>query len=381
MTWNWQQKDWPYFTYDRTALEVLEAQFLYNAGVLYGACKHLNKDYKQQLTIELMSDEALKTSEIEGEYLNRASIQSSLRKHFGLQEDGHPVTPAEQGIATLMVQLYDTFEQLLNDQQLFAWHNELIAGRDDLQDKGKYRTHKETMYIVSGRVHKPTIHFEAPPSQNAPRKMQRFIAWFNGTAPKSGYDHSMLPPLTRAGVAHLYFVSIHPFEDGNGRIGRAIAEKALAQGVGKPTFIGLSREIVKHRKVYYNALEHANKSNEITPWLLYFARTVVEAQATTQSYVEFVIAKAKFYDRFKGMFNERQSKVIERIFREVPSGFKGGLSAEKYISITKATRVTATRDLQNLVAKGALIRTGQRRYTRYNLNIGAKDGALFLNDQ
>jgi len=180
-----------------------------------------------------------------------------------------------------------------------------------------------------------------------------------------------LPALLRAGIAHLYFVSIHPFEDGNGRIGRAIAEKALAQCLGQPTLIALAYTIERNKKTYYTALEQANKRNEITPWLIYFADRVLTAQHYTVTWIEFLISKAKLYDRLRGQLNPRQEKVLARLFREGPEGFIGGFSAEKYIGITGAPRATATRDLQDLVGKGALLRRGERKHTRYQLNLEA----------
>jgi Fic family protein len=196
--------------------------------------------------------------------------------------------------------------------------------------------------------------------------MAAFLDWYDRTGPGGS---SQLPILTRAGIAHLYFVSIHPFEDGNGRVGRAIAEKALAEGLGHPALIALSLTINRQRKTYYDKLEHNNKGLEITDWLLYFAQTVLDALAHTQQGVEFLIAKARFYDRLRGQLNERQEKAIERIFREGPNGFSGGLSAENYLRITGTSRATATRDLQDLVDKTALLRSGQLKSTRYRLNL------------
>jgi Fic family protein len=210
------------------------------------------------------------------------------------------------------------------------------------------------------------VHFEAPPSARMKAEMDAFVAWFNDTRPGGA---GALPALTRAGIAHLYVVTVHPFEDGNGRIARALAEKSLAQNLGHPTLIALAYTIERARKAYYDALERNNKDIEITDWLVYFGETVVEAQRNTIKRVDFHVAKAKLYERLRGLLNDRQEKVIARMFREGIDGFKGGLSAENYISITKASRATATRDLQDLVAKSALTRTGELRHTRYHLNI------------
>ena len=196
--------------------------------------------------------------------------------------------------------------------------------------------------------------------------MEAFIEFFEQS--REGQSQ-FLPALARAGIAHLYFVSIHPFEDGNGRIGRAIAEKSLAQSLGHPTLIALAYTIERGRKAYYDKLERYNKDTDVTGWLTYFAKTILEAQDNTRKRIEFIIEKAKLYERLRGKLNERQQKVIERMFREGIDGFKGGLSAENYIAITGAPRTTATRDLNDLVAKGALTKTGQLKYTRYHLNI------------
>jgi Fic family protein len=363
MEWNWQQPDWPDFTYKKGPLEGLERQFLLQSGEFVGAFRHIGPDDQERLKIDLIRDEALKTSEIEGEILNRDSVQSSLIHQFGLGEKPR-VPEAERGIAEMMVDLYKTFQTPLTDKAMFHWHAMLMSGDKTIKEVGTFRKHGDPMQVVSGPIQKRTVHFEAPPSKCVSREMKAFIKWFNDTAP--GGKHP-LSPLTRAGIAHLYFESIHPFEDGNGRIGRAIAEKALAQGLGQPTLIALAYTIERKRKNYYAALEHNNKTTEITDWLTYFANTILDAQSNTIKRVDFYLDKAKFYERMRGRLNDRQEKAIARMFREGIEGFKGGLSAENYITITKTSRATATRDLQDLVEKGALTRTGELRHTRYYL--------------
>ena len=366
MQWNWQRQDWPKFTYDHAKLEQFETQLYYEAGILLGAFKHLDEEDKNNLTIDLISTEALKTSEIEGEYLDRDSLQSSIRRQFGLAADQRKARPAEEGMAEMMVDLYRSFQDPLSHATLFRWHQMVMNGRRDLRDMGRYRTHAEPMQVISGPFHEPKVHFEAPPSERMLDEMEQFVAWFNRTAPDGKVP---LPSLTRAAIAHLYFVCIHPFEDGNGRIGRAIAEKSLAQSLGQPTLIALSYRIEKQKKEYYGALAQANKSNEITEWLLYFGQTILDAQKYTQENIEFLIEKAKLYDKVQNRLNLRQEKVLERLFREGPEGFVGGLSAANYLRIAKTSRATATRDLQDLVDKGALYKTGERKNTRYYLNI------------
>ncbi len=366
MTWNWQKPDWPDFRWGRAGLEAAEKQFLVNGGVFVGTVRHLGKEERDQLTVEAMSTEAVTTSEIEGEILDRASVQSSLRKQLGWATDERRVRPAERGIAEMMVDLYRSFADPLSEEMLFRWHRMVMSGSRNLRDVGRYRTGAEPMQVVSGPVHKPKVHFEAPPSSCVPPEMARFISWFSRTAPGGGEP---LPALTRAGIAHLYFESIHPFKDGNGRIGRAIAERALAQSLGQPTLIALAETILARRKSYYEALEAANKGNEIAHWLMWFAGVAIDAQRRTIALVEFLIDKTKLLDRLKGQLNPRQERALLRMFREGPEGFRGGISAGKYSSITKASPATATRDLADLVAKGALVREGERRYARYRLSI------------
>ncbi len=366
MTWNWQKANWPDFKWEKAALAPLEMQFLQQAGMLIGATQHFAEEDKILLTVNILTGEALKTSEIEGEYLNRDSLQASIRRNFGLESDHRRIPPAESGIAEMMTDLYRHFAKPLTHRTLYHWHQLLTNGRQDLKAIGHYRTHAEPMQVVSGPIGKETVHFEAPPSEQVPKEMDQFLTWFAETATNS---KNSLPALTRAGLAHLYFVSIHPFEDGNGRIGRAIAEKSLAECLRMPTLIALSQTIQKYRKAYYAALERNNQAIEITDWLIYFAETILKAQTYSLDLVNFLIEKTKLYDRAKGLLNPRQEKVIARLFRAGLEGFKGGLSAENYISITGTSRATATRDLQALVENQILVKHGQLKSTRYALNI------------
>jgi Fic family protein len=215
----------------------------------------------------------------------------------------------------------------------------------------------------------PKNHFEAPPSNKLPREMDGFIEWFNSTAPGGSRP---LPAVTRAGAAHLYFESIHPLEDGNGRIGRAIAEKSLAQSLGQPTLIVLAATILAQRARYYDALEAANKGTEITEWLAWFAGITLEAQRRTLELTEFLIEKTKLLDRLEGQLNDRQKKTLLRMFKEGPEGFKGGLSAGNYGTFTGASPATTTRDLVDLTEKGVLLRIGELRHARYRLATHSK---------
>ena len=362
MRWNWQEPDWPNFRYGPTSLAERETVFLRQCGVVVGTVRHVPDDERLPLVIELISTEALKTSEIEGEMLDRDSVQSSLRRQFGLQGDNPRPSPAEQGISETLSDLYRRWDDPLDDSTLFRWHQWLMQGRTHLRTVGGYRQHPEPMQVVSGRLDRPKVHFEAPPSSAVAAEMARFCRWFNDTRPAGV---TPLPSLARAGLAHLYFESIHPFEDGNGRIGRAIAEKVLAQGAGQPSLTALSLLIHRRRKDYYAQLEAANKTLDVGPWLVWFADLVVAAQEHTLQGLDFLLANTRLWARLRGQLNGRQEKALSRLMRAGVDGFVGGLPASKYMALTGAPAATARRDLRHLVELGALRRTGQLKGTRY----------------
>ncbi|WP_435139921.1 Fic family protein [Formosa sp. A9] len=285
---------------------------------------------------------------------------------MGLSADRRKVAPAEFGISEMMVDLYRNYSSPLSHQQLFNWHKMLTNGRRDLMDIGRYRTHEDPMQVVSARLDRPTVHFEAPPSVDMPQEMERFVGWFNQCHFE---EPNTLLPIAKAGIAHLYFVSIHPFEDGNGRIARALSEKSISRSIGQPALISLSKTIESNKKAYYKALEKNNKICEITDWLIYFGQTIIEAQVETLRLIDFTIEKAKFFDRYSQKMNERQLKVVNRLFAAGPQGFVGGLSAENYTRIAKTSASTATRDLKDLIDKNILLKTGVLKGTRYWLNI------------
>lgn len=320
MKWNWEEPDWPNCTYDPEAMVPLERQFLLRSGEFIGACKHIGEADKDRLKIELISDEAVKTSEIEGELLNRDSVQSSIIHQFGLGPDKPSIPPAERGVAEMMVDLYRTFASSLLDRMLFRWHTMLLGDSRDIEVIGGYRKDPEPMRVVSGPLHRHKVHFEAPPSDRMPREMKAFNAWFNDTRPQGKQP---LSALTRAGIAHLHFVSIHPFEDGNGRIGRAISEKVLAQSLGQPSLIALAQTIERKRKNYYAMLERNNKTNEITDWLTYFGHTILDAQTTSSKRLEFYLAKAVFYERLRGQMTNGRTRSLAGCSGRVLTASKG----------------------------------------------------------
>lgn len=372
--WNWQQDDWPHFSYDKERIDHFEREYSQEAGISFGIMKSLPEAEQKQLAVELISDEALNTSEIEGEIFNRDSLQSSIMREFGLAEMVREArtTPGERGIAKMMKELYTEYQHPLSHEMLFSWHNNLMLGNPKVE-AGKYRTYKEDMQVVSGRIDKPKVHFVAPPSARISQEMNQFIDWFNHTAPGC---KTPLPPLTRAGIAHFHFVTIHPFEDGNGRLGRALVTKVLSQSFKSPILTAVSCTINQNKKQYYKSLNASNNNNEITPYLTYFSKTILESQRAMVEKLNFLIVKTKFFDAHTTNINDRQKKVILKIFREGPKGFDGGLSAKNYIAITKASKATTTRDLSDMVKKGILIKTGKLKGTRYELNLASFDFAF-----
>ena len=365
MRWNWQHKDWPNFKYEVANLLEFEREFLTRTGVLSGSLKHVMVKEYEELSIDLLSVEAHKSSLIEGELLNRESVQSSIRKAFGIQVPQQAASPSESGMAELMVDNYQHFAAPLSHELLFRWHSMLMRGQTHLTWMGAYREHEDPMRVISGPTHREIVHFEAPPSTSVPKEMAQFITWFNASENSMG----LAMPLVRAGLAHLWFESIHPFEDGNGRLGRTLSEKVLSQHLGRPTLMALSHVIEAKKKQYYTELHRASIDLEVHDWLHYFSETILEAVSCSQTLVDFLIAKAKFFQAFGDQLNERQHKAIFRMFKEGPDGFVGGLSSNNYVTITKASPATATRDLQKLVSMGALTKTGELKGTRYFLKL------------
>ena len=228
MTWNWQKDDWPHFSWDKKRLAKSEEQFLLKTGMFAGVVKHLEPEDREQLTVEAMSTEALTTSEIEGEILDRASVQSSIRKELGLAADKRRPKPSEQGIAQMMVDSYRRFSEPLSDEMLFRWHHMLVRGRDDLRDIGRYRTGDEPMQVVSGATHGPRVHFEAPPSATMRREMKNFVTWFNHTAPGVSRCRPSQGPASRISILYPFIRSRMAMAASAGRLPKRRCQKASA---------------------------------------------------------------------------------------------------------------------------------------------------------
>ena len=340
-------------------------KFSQKTGRVSGLLAGLDQHSQTKAMISLMVSEAVKTSEIEGEYLNRQDVMSSIRNHLGLDQKKVKDQRAE-GAAELMLDVRHSYADPLTEGKLFAWHRMLMKGNTHV-NAGRWRVHKEPMQVVSGAMGKERVHFEAPPSSRVPEEMERFIRWFNQTGP--GGSHQIRKPVVRSALAHLYFESIHPFKDGNGRMGRVIAEKALFQEVDRPILLSLSRVIESDKKTYYQSLQQAQRTMEVSYWINYFVQIVLTAQEDAEKMIAFTLQKARFFDRWRSQLNERQLKVIRRMLEEGPQGFEGGMNARKYVSIAKTSKATATRDLQDLFRKGILTAAGGGRSTSYQLTL------------
>ncbi len=371
MKWNWELPNWPKFTYTPDRISQMEKQFLLGVGGSIAYLKTVETDDYNRFLVEILSLEGVESSKIEAEILDRESLQSSIKKHFGLETDLKKRGKKESQMAELLCNVYETYDQPLTHEMLMDWHAVLFHESSELTDKGKYRTHTEPMQIVSNRYGSPKVFFEAPPSKNVFHEMSLFIDWFNKAHPLSSDQ-----VLGRAAIAHVYFESIHPFEDGNGRIGRILVEKILSQSVEKPLLIAISKSLEKRKKQYYAALEKCNRSLQVQDWVEFFSSIILEAHTESMRLLSFLIEKSKIMNSLSGKINPRQEKVLLRMFTEGPQGFKGGLSAENYIAITKITRATASRDLADLVKKEALIKTGKLRHTRYLLNLSSLPKSL-----
>ena len=362
--YNWQQKDWKNFTYNLEFIEDKLLLFSQKTGYLQGIIKSLAEEHYIQTLQDILVAEAIKTSEIEGEYISRKDVLSSIKNNLGVTQKEQIRDVHAKGIANMVTEVRKTFKETLTQKALFMWHTMIFPTATKIA-VGKWRSHLEPMQIVSGAMEREKVHFEAPPSKQAPEEMKSFIHWFNNSAPR-GNSYIKYAPL-RAAIAHLYFETIHPFEDGNGRIGRAIAEKALFQTMDYPLLISLSTTIEAERNSYYEALKEAQKGNEITPWILFFTEVILKSLTESEKLIAFTLQKTKLFDKYKNQLNERQLKVLNRMLQEGYKGFEGGMTAKKYMRIAQISKATATRDLQKLHQMGVFTIYGNGRNTSYQI--------------
>ena len=366
--WLWQSDSWPDFRYDGHALTPALAAARRAQGEIVGLSQALGIAEARTARAQIWVAESLATAAIEGERLDAASVRSSVARRLGLADSAHASTPAIDGLLDMMEDAASRWDKPLTKRRLCAWQAALFptgfSGLYKVQ-AGKLRSKAEPMQIVSGPIHRPRVHFEAPPAKRMPAELARFLAWFNG-------DSAKLDGLLRAGIAHLWFEIIHPFEDGNGRVGRAIIDLALAQDLkADPRVFSLAAELAAQRAPYYEQLRLASRDGaDINCWLEWFCRTFARACGRSVLVVRTALAKAQYWVAHAGKsVSKAQAKALNSLLDAGPRGFEGGLTTRKYVSIAGVSRATAYRDLAALVEAGMLASCGQGKRTRYSINL------------
>lgn len=368
MKYVWQHKDWPNFHWKSEKLLPLISRARLAQGQLIAQATALGFDLSQEARGEVLIEEAVKTSAIEGERLNRESVRSSVARKLGLPVAGMRQTPRPvEGLVEVLIEATQNHDKPLTAARLKKWHAALFpTGYSGLSriSAGKWRG-SHPMRVVSGPVGKERIHFEAPPGSRVEEEMDRFLSWWKTS--KDAEDG-----LLRAGLAHFYFVTIHPFEDGNGRIARALTDMALAQDEKIPNrYYSLSSQIMEDREEYYSVLERSQKGGgDVTEWLEWFLECHVRAVGGAGKLISGVLDKAEFWRRHaQTPLNERQRKVINKLLDAGRGGFQGGLTTRKYVSMTGASRATAFREMSDLQEKGLLRPNAAKgRSTSYELS-------------
>lgn len=365
----WQNSDWSRFTWQSDRLLPLLGKARLTQGQLLARAKALGTKLSYEAQAEVLIEEAVKTAAIEGEVLNRDSVRSSVAKHLGLRQAGLPrVERHVDGLVDVLLEATQQYDKPLTVKRLRAWQAALFpTGYSGLHKirVGRWRG-SQTMHVVSGPVGREKIHFEAPPSDRLDQEIKGFLGWWKESL---GTTEGFL----RAAVAHFWFVTIHPFEDGNGRIARVLTDMALAQDEKLPVrFYSLSSQIMEERNAYYDVLEKCQKSDlDITDWLEWFLACLIRAMERSETIIARVLAKAEFWQRHnQTLMNERQRKAVNRLLDAGEGGFQGGLTTRKYVSLTKASRATAFREIADLVNQRVLNqkRDGKGRSTSYDLN-------------
>ena len=365
MNYNWQHPSWPNFEYTLENAETLLYDYGKKVGRTVGILKGLDDELAKEAMLDRMVNEALFTSQIEGEHFNESDLRSSINSTL------YNTLPTSEihderafGVSKLVSFLHQNYQKDLNQETLFLWHKTLFEHSSYNLQKGKWRESPEPVRIISNHMGRMHISFEAPPATDIPLRMTRFLEWFN-------VESKTLPGPIRAALAHLYFESIHPFIDGNGRIGRAICEIALAQDMGYPCMIGLSKAIQKSQKVYYNELSKASSYTlSVSSWVNYFMKTLTEALIEAETDIHFVFKKSQFWKRHQNSINTRQDKVLKRMLSEGKAGLKDGITAQKYVTIAHCSKATATRDLKELLDLKALKKHDSGgRSTAYDVNL------------
>jgi Fic family protein len=386
----WQQADWPHWQLDLQALTVPLAQARQQLGLLAGKAYSIGllQIDLQQVSHDIWVEEVLATAAIEGQRLDADQVRSSVMRKLGLADSGVSARHVD-GLVEVMVDATHQANAPLDADRLCRWQSALFpGGTSGIQriQVGQFRSFSDPMQIISGTIGKEVVHYRAPDSADVPAHMAQFLAWFAQTHPANRQTDAMRDAMSdtitgsdsliRAAIAHLWFETIHPFEDGNGRIGRAIIDMALAQDPqlqigGLARLTSISRTLQEHRRDYYDALNQAQTGPmNVTPWVTWFLDQFVKACQNTDTHISAALQKAQFWAAHTHHnFNPRQRKTLQKLLDAGDGGFLGGMTAEKHGKITGASKATATRDLSDLLEKGALIARGEGRGTKYFVNV------------
>jgi Fic family protein len=344
-----QRPEWPEFQWDPDSIHLLLTSVHHRMGRLLGRMESLGFGFQDEASLQTLTLEVVKSSEIEGELLNVAQVRSSLARRLGVDVAG--MVPSDrnvEGIVEMMLDATQHFNLKLDEERLFGWQAALFpTGRSGMHKIiiGKWRNNP--MQVVSGPMGKEKIHYEAPPAELLADEMNQFLKWFN--------SNINLDPILKAAIAHLWLVTIHPFDDGNGRIARAVADMQLSRADNtSQRFYSMSAQIRKERNAYYDILEETQKGNlNITSWIEWFLKCLERALLSTDETLAFVFKKSKFWEAHRGdLLNERQHLMVNKLL----DGFEGKLHSSKWAKITKCSQDTALRDIQDLINKGLLIK-------------------------
>jgi Fic family protein len=374
----WQSEQWPHYRWRAEDLLGPLAELRKKQGRLLGRVADLGFDEGLRASALALEEDAIQTAAIEGERLDREKVRSSIALRLGLPSA--TLAPADRAVDGLVEVLLDAtrhHDHPLDQKRLFGWHAALFpTGRSGLQSITVAAWRAAAMRVVSGPFGKQKVHYEAPPPERLPAEMKAYFVWWEKS-------RGEVDGLIRAALAHLYFVAVHPFEDGNGRLARALSDLALAQdeGTGR-RFYSLSAQIMKERQEYYRILERTQKKDgECTDWLLWFFDCLKRAIGGTEQILAVVLSKARFWQKHaEAALNERQKKILNRLLDAGPGGFEGGLTTRKYMALTKTSRATAWREIDDLLKQGLLTaRPGGGRSAAYDVDNTTRSNKV--NDQ
>lgn len=372
--WIWQHPDWPQFNWDSDALAPTLRACVLEQGRLLGLTGANGVSAEVQQSLDALLQNILTSSAIEGEQLNAESVRSSLARRLGLEKGGR-INPRSEGLAELMMDATAGHEQPLTLERLLNWHRWLFPEPENSLGAARIKVGslrgEEVMHVVSGRLDKPRVHFEAPPRAGLARQLHRFLQWF-----AASQGDRTLDPLLRAGLAHFWFVTLHPFDDGNGRLARAITDLAMAQAEHQAIrCYAMATSILEDRRGYYDILESSQRGTlDLTRWLHWFLQTLLDSLQQAVRRIERVLAKTRFWQQHAALdLAPEQVKVLNRLLdgrsAEGKPGFENGISAAQYQAVAKVSKATATRHLADLLRKGCLLRLpGGGRSTRYQID-------------